>query len=185
MALLTFTKRNYESEQDFERLIHYLYDPAKLACASSNLLYYQYPEILCTQWCYCHHYFYQSEKNWAFHYILSFDTDHENIKSTYPIVADDIVYTIYSNTNQLCPPKHKIQDCNVLCVVHRLPRFHFHILIDTVDSQTGKRLFIFESKLKKILGKTLLPYHYALCGYSFYADGKLNYGNVPPHFLYE
>lgn len=185
MALLAFTKKSYESEQDFERLIHYLFNPTKLACASSNLLYYQYPEILYTQWNYCHHYFKQCEKNWAFHYILSFDTDHENIKSTYAIVADDIVHSIYSHINQICLKKNDIQHCNVLCVVHKLPRFHFHILIDTIDSHTGKRLFVYENSLKRILGKSLCLYQYALCGYSYYEDGKLNYGDVPPHFLYE
>ena len=185
MALLTFTKKNYGSEQDFTNLINYLYNPMKFACASSNLLYFQYPEILCTKWLYFHRYFNQCDKNFAYHYILSFDTYHENIDALYTIIADDIVHSIHAAINQICPQKHNIQDCNVQCVVHRLPRFHFHILIDTIDSQTGKRLFIVENKLKKILGEALLPYQYALCGYSYYEDGKLNYGDVPPHFLYE
>ena len=87
MALLTFTKRNYESEQDFERLIHYLYDPAKLACASSNLLYYQYPEILCTQWCYCH-----PNVRLVRSGNLLKDKDHNK---TYEIVNDKFIYSRY------------------------------------------------------------------------------------------
>lgn len=164
MAIVKIPNRVYLTPRDLLALVRYIIKPEKISFVHSNMLYYTEPHdiscnLITAQWLYNHQYFHQMNKTLAYHYILGFEPQKDTRKLS-PLSILNIMQEICS------------LDCfsniNLLMGVHKtdISEFdHIHIIADTVNKVSGKRLFISREYLVDQFGCVLSHYQIPLIGY--------------------
>lgn len=177
MALFEYVNEQYRSEIDVINLIDYVQRNSYFF--DTPFSFSNSPFCLWNQMKFYKKYYQKYAGNLVRHFVLSFDTSRyenhvtlNNIKSIGYFISElfceyQPIFGIHKNTHH----------------------WHLHIVVNTVNIQTGMRLHIDRKNfhnLNKHLAELLSNYKIALIPYTFYDErGNLNYGKVPALFLYE
>lgn len=190
MALVKVIPKAYKEYGDILNLINYLVDREKYAYGLTNIPFAMrifndpsnemYKEVFTSQWCYAHKmYKPDADRTLCYHYVLAFDL---SATVEYYALRDKDVEIVKGLYN--LPSFKKLHRC---LVVHQNDRHiteHVHIMIDSIDHNTGQATFFDFKELKKEIGDVLYNYKVALAGYTYETNGVLYLGECSPSVLY-
>lgn len=181
MAFVKYSMRSYPTAQDLFQLLEYLVSEEKypIVLTPYPINHYAPLEYIALKWNYLHTYHHADQMTLCYHYVISFDLDHEyfQLRKIKPqrILAE--IRTLFS-----------FRGLDLFIAIHRSPNGcmeHVHIIVDSINARTGRKTFVDMKSLKEELGLFFSSFNIAFSGYSFMTcNHRLALGDEPPHRLY-
>ncbi len=181
MAFIKYIPKQYLAMQDLLNLVTYITRQGTNAKVSTNLRINHYDPLqyIATRWTYPHLYHHKIEKTLCYHYVLSFDLDHE-----YHCLRNLPVESILNSIRNLSAFQNLFVFAGAHLMSSGIPE-HIHIVVDSIHSPTGLTTFIDMEQVTEELGMFFAQYDIAFSGYSYKTiAGTLKSGNKTPSMLY-
>ena len=186
MAICKFVNETYSSLEDLRNLLIYCADVNKNCICKYNAVFdcpamhYYRIEHLALRWYYYHQFHKKQLTTLCYHYVLSFNLNYEYKE----LQQFNLSLFMYDLTKAAI-----FKDTNIFIAAHRrndsLPQ-HLHIVVDSMQSLTGKGTFITMDTLKRTIGEMLSEYNIPLAGYSYRnITGKIRLDNRNANDLYD